>query len=373
MKTIGKDIYIQRGENWSLDFEVLNEKGDPYQLFEKWKHPYLAITVSAARYQQEGDFRRTYWLDLDNRWVEDVAGNMSLVPLKRFMSTEALSITNFAVNEVLANYGEAIGGRIILDKDSDFDVTKFLFFTDPLSDNNRVYKYCKSYIHGKSYRILSSPWVPDTNYDKGSVVDYIGTNYVARKDTSAMPGGNQDWLPLIHDAFNVVTKQEKLPSDPIGTCFIFDYHGEPAIAAVDVDNTICSLGEDFYEFYMEGVIVEEWEDYSFRVIKSFDTRDWVEQNYLFDMKVLCGDTIDERLYSQLSQNSSVAETYELPPVPWNEDTRRDMMTLLSTEEREYWSELYASGIPIMPDYDTKAIVLEPTNLMVSANIQGGVK
>lgn len=92
MKKIGNEIYVQRGENWSLDFNITNKKGDPYMLLKEWNNPYLAITVTAARYEQEGDFRQTYWLDLNNRWVEKNDGTTVLEPIKKFMSTEALPL-----------------------------------------------------------------------------------------------------------------------------------------------------------------------------------------------------------------------------------------------------------------------------------------
>ena len=65
MKILGNEIYIQRGENWTIDFEVKNDDGDPYMILKSiQKNPYIAITVTAARYEQQGDFRKTYWLDL---------------------------------------------------------------------------------------------------------------------------------------------------------------------------------------------------------------------------------------------------------------------------------------------------------------------
>ena len=52
MKILGDDVYIQRGENWSLDFDVTNEAVEPYMILKEWQNPYLVITVAAARYSQ---------------------------------------------------------------------------------------------------------------------------------------------------------------------------------------------------------------------------------------------------------------------------------------------------------------------------------
>ena len=263
MKVLGNDIYLQRGETWSLDFDITNEKGDPYMLLNTWRNPYLAITVTAARYEQKGDFRRTYWLDLNKREVERSNGYTEPEPVKRFISTEALPLVQFSVTEAIAIYGVEKGGKIVLDSMSDFDVTNYLFMVDGDENDTRIYKYVKSYkLNGY-----------------GDVID------------------------------------------------------------------------------------EEWEEYSFRIIKQFSTKDWIEQGYLYDMKVLAGESIEERIYSILDEQNTLYV-----------DDLGDCIDLIEDEvTREELRELYDSGMPLMPDYDTKLLVLEPTNIYVSANIQGGVR
>lgn len=269
MKTIGNDVYLQRGENWSLDFDIKNEKGDPYMLLNVWRNPYLAITVTAARYEQKDDFRRTYWLDLDNRWVENLYGDLELAPIKRFISTEALALRLFSVTEAIAIYGIENGGRIVLDENSDFDVKNYLFFVDEKQDGHRIYKYIKSYTLDK----------------EGSVID------------------------------------------------------------------------------------EEWEEYSLRIIKQFTTKDWTEQGYLFDMKVLAGESVEEYVADILDDQGTTHMD-----LPWSDvDTEMYIELINDTEIRERVREVFDSGMPLMPDYDTKLLVLEPTNMYVSANIQGGIK
>src|SRR5699024_3723176 len=121
-----------------------------------WQNPYLAITVTAARYAQKGDFRRTWWLDLKKRYVEQIDGSFVQVPMKMFIGTEALPITNFSIADVIATYGQSNGGRIVIDKDSDFDVTNYLFFVDAKSDGNKVYKYVSDYTVGPVYNLRFS-------------------------------------------------------------------------------------------------------------------------------------------------------------------------------------------------------------------------
>ncbi len=268
MKILGNDVYIQRGETWSLDFDVTNEKGDPYMIFKEWNNPYLAITVAAARYEQVGDFRRTYWLDLAQRFIEQQNGSFVLTPTKKFISTEALSLVNFSVDEAITYYGEYAGGKMVLDPDSDFDVTNFLFFTDPYSDGNRVYKYVTSYT-------VDPTW--------GFVTD------------------------------------------------------------------------------------EVWEEYTFRIIKQFTTKDWMEQGYLFDIKVLAGESVKEHIANILGIDATTANSWS------DAETQEQIDEIEDTTQREEMQVLFDSGAPLMPTYDTKSLILQPTNLYVSANIQGGVK
>jgi hypothetical protein len=264
MKILGNDVYIQRGETWSLDFDVIGEEGDPYMIMKEWKNPYLAITVTSARYKQRGDFRKTYWLDLSNRFVEQADGSMVLAPIKKFISTEALYLMFFSIEEAIAYYGVDAGGKIVLDSNSDFDITNFLFFIDEGSDNKKVYKYVKSY-----------------------TVDGAGN-----------------------------------------------------------------------------IVNEVWEEYNFRIIKQFRTNDWIEQTYLFDIKVLSGESVKEHIANILGLDSSNANN-------WSDTETQSYINQITDDiKRLEMQNLFDSAIPIMPDYDTKSLILMPTNLYVSANIQG---
>lgn len=259
MRMIGNEVYIQRGETWALDFAVRNAKGDPFMIFSKWENPYIAITVAAALYEQEGDYRETYWLDLNNRYVEKADGTMVLEPIKKFIATEALYLSTFDVDEAITNYGIANGGKMVRDDKSDFYVGNYLFFVDEKDDGNRVYKYFKGY---------------DENDE------------------------------------------------------------------------------------------EVWVDYDFRVIKAFNTKGWMEQSYLYDIKLLAGETVEEHLADYLNitkANWTDAQMLELINGITDEDKKAEMM------------EYYENGMPLMLSYDTKALILEPTRIYVSVNIQGGVK
>lgn len=259
MKRIGDEIYIQRGEIWSLDFILTSAKGHPYMLHKDWKNAYLAITVTAALYEQEGDFRRTYWLDLNNRWVEDFWGNVSLEPIKKFNVTEPLYVEELSIECVLDTYGDL---GISVDETSNFYIKDYLFFTDPAQDGNYVYKYL----------------------------------------TSVSP--------------------------------------------------------------------EAWVEYDFRVIKQFSTNDWMEQGYLYDMKLLSGESIVEYIANTLEYEGT---TYEDIGTWSDVDTQNYIDAIADEQKRQLVQELFDDGSPLMPDYDVKSLLLQPTRLYVSANIQGGVR
>ena len=278
MRMIGNEVHLQRGETWSLDFDVTNEKGHPFVVLKTWDNPYLAITVSAALYEQKGDFRETYWLDLSKQYVEQADGSVVLCDLKKFISAEVLFLSNgFYVADVLDYYGVDNGGKIVLDSTSDFDITNFLFYADPDADGNYQYKYVKSYV-------------------------------------------------------------------------------------LDADGEI--------ELDADGHEMVEWEYYDFRIIKQFTTKNWMEQGYLYDIKVLAGESVQEHLTRTLDV---LKITYKEPMLWTNEDWETYINMIKDETLRNEILEYYNDGAPLMPTYDTKSLLLEPTPIYVSVNIQGGVR
>lgn len=274
MKRIGDDVYIQRGENFTLDFQVADELGSPFIVLKAWSNPYLAITVTAARYEQEGDMRQTFWLDLDHYYVENENGQLTLQPMKRFYSSKPLYLPRtFSTTDVARYYGSFVDTS---DSTKDNYVSNYLFYIDKNADGNREYRY-----------------------------------------------------------FN----------------------------GLDRSNN------------------EIWVKYDFRVITSFDTKDWYEQRYLYDMKVLEGQSVNEYLLAVLnSEGQEVYVNTEITPQEsitnpngWSDETVRiNIERVLDEEIKETITKLVDQNVPLMMSYETKALLLPPSNLYVSANIQGGV-
>ena len=395
MKILGNDVYIQRGETWSLDFDVRNAKGDPFMLFKAWQNPYLAITVTAARYAQKGDFRRTWWLDLKKRYVEQIDGSFLQMPMKMFIGTEALPITNFSIADVITTYGQSNGGRIVIDKNSDFDVTNYLFFVDAKSDGNKVYKYVSDYKVGPVYNLRFSEWSDDATYTSGDLVLYISTLYCVTATTIAgetpvsdYGTSNPHFVAMNVDIFFTVdTPYEGGHTYNAGDVVI--YKGVPVVGGdvlykgVYVANKRTAndptanadwiqLNSTSYVQVDNGVVSETWEEYNFRVVKQFDTKEWTEQGFLFDIKVLAGQSVAENVYAILEQEGDdMGDAGD--PNEWSDQQMQSYINQISDKAtREELQAIYDSGMPLMPSYDTKALILEPTNLYVSSNIQGGL-
>lgn len=393
MKILGDDVYIQRGENWSLDFDITNEAGEPYMMLKEWKNPYLVITVTAARYAQEGDYRHSWWLDLTQRYVEDAEGNLELEPVKRFTGTEALFLDadDFSITEVIAAYGSEADppGRIVTDKDSDFDVTNFLFYIDPNKDGNRIYKYCKSYtLVPETFVNCKIPVTVNPNAATGEGIATAGFYITASASAGhvyyyndAYPTGAQvidcgNYTIHNDSEHYILVTARTFPIQATyghGTLYVnADYNlqlytisATPSGIGISIAVAPALYTNNIEEEHTED---EVWEEYSLRVIKTFDTKEWVEQGYLYDIKVLAGELVEESVHDYL-----INEGKDVPDLPWSDEELQEQIERIdNVEMRVYYQGIYDTGMPLMPTYDTKLLVLMPTNLYVSANIQKGI-
>ena len=381
MKTLGNVVFIQRGETWSLDFDVTNKRGDPYMLFREWRNPYLAITVTAARYEQKGDFRTTWWLDMNQRWIEQENGSFALVPMKRFTETEPLYTPFHSISQVLDSYSKITATG---DKENPFDVTNYLFFTDNNADGSNSYKYLSDYtrtaVYQQIFRVTvelntANTWITEHYYGNGEKVIYNDNLYVCvgDHDSTTFEDEADYWFNLTSYLGQTVSNlYDEGETYEVGDIYMKDdkcyvYCEDITISAlleVELFGEFENIGEP-----LEYVYEEVWEEYNFRIIKQFNTKDWVEQNYLFDVKILAGESVKEHIKGIL-----VELEIDTPELPWtDEDTNNYIKLIPDKQLRKQMQEYQDSGAPLMPDFDTKSLVLEPTKLVVSANIQGGFR
>ena len=254
MKILGDTIFIQKGETWSLDFQLENANGKPFCIPNIWRNPYLLIRVSNSLYEQSGAVQYNYWLDLSD--------------VKRFTGSDALYVPPyqsdkdkpFAISEVMSKYNKSI----VLDKTKDNDITNYLFCTDPDNDGKLVYKYVEDY-------------------------------------------------------------------------------------------TLDSNGD---------VTEEYWTEYNCRFVKYFNTRNWTEHYYYYDAIFVSGVSVLEHLNSILIRDG----LSELISDTNTEIIREAIASLKNEEERKYIGEIFESGVPLMPEYDSKVVVWSPKNIIVDVDL-----
>jgi hypothetical protein len=267
---LGDNIFIQRGETFTLDFELKDAEGRPFCIPLAWKHPYLVITVSSSLYDQKGNYRESVWIDLSE--------------FKRFTGTQALYVPPylndkskpFAISEILSVYG-----NLIRFDDSEFDIKNFLFCTDPEGDGKLVYKYVTSY-------------------------ELLG-----------------------------------------------DKNNNGKVDADEVD-----------------IADENWTTYDCRfTIDSFDTREWVEQRYLYDANLVTGTTVEEYL-EDVYLRENLGASVDLSD---DEKIRNTIELIKDSQQREYIKNVFELNRPLMPDYEAKMCVWLPKKIFVSVNLEGEVE
>lgn len=120
MKRLPLRLQTNRGDAFTLDFSVSNDKGDPFVVPMGDNNPYLACIVTSARYKQEGDFKQIYWLNLGE--------------FPTFRNTLPLYLPSFPTSAVVtfvSSYYATI--------DTSAKVQQYLFYS--IINGKRVYKY----------------------------------------------------------------------------------------------------------------------------------------------------------------------------------------------------------------------------------------
>lgn len=207
MKRLGNELYVQRGETFSLDFAVLDAHGRPFVLLNAWKNPYLVITVSNSQYEQIDSSYEAYWLDLANMYVEKADRTLTLTPNKRFTSTEYFKLDAFDAQEAFELYGVDNKGRMVFDKTSEFDVSNFLFYVDAKKNGKYEYKYLDSYSLDENGRVIDQHW---TSYSFRVVKHFNTKDWTAQSyfyDIKVLSGQSvQEYVAAILDKEEIVYK-----------------------------------------------------------------------------------------------------------------------------------------------------------------------
>lgn len=117
-------------------------------------------------------------------------------------------------------------------------------------------------------------------------------------------------------------------------------------------------GKRIYKYY--DTMRKEWLDYSCKIVKSFlqdTTKDWVEQNYVYSISLVSGQSMLEYLRNVCNNNSI---SYSVS----------DDVNTLYNRSKHLLSDGFDIDKPIMEPYDICVPILVPTKLSVYSNIKG---
>ena len=85
----GNEMTIQRGETFTIDRLIVNRDGSPYIVSSEYANPYILLTVSSTKYNQENRYLANWWLNLDEMY-----DGKNIVKVPRFFSTRFKEITS---------------------------------------------------------------------------------------------------------------------------------------------------------------------------------------------------------------------------------------------------------------------------------------
>lgn len=393
MRMLGDTIVVERGEKFSLDFTVTGHNGEPFTILNKWENPYLIATVASARYKEKGDYRLNYWCNLKKKYTEDIDGNYIEENIKSFTSNTPIEVETFDVNWILQEYGKGTGhGRLVINLESEFDIRNFLYKS--YVNNKETFKYIKDF-GVNSAAILHEPdmtIVPAVDYGRyynyGNLVTYRNQLYICIKDNtlgdairfSTMTRG--DWAVALKDAssqnnyLQMIDGKWKIDYDFSDN--ILDGPNSRGVICLTInefsDGTIQKIpsiyipdkitGElNWYplapeQYDLDGYTFSNtiWEEYEFRAVIPFDTKDWIEQDYIYELKIVSGELMSKYISDRLKELnvSSIDEIVD-------ENIKQELL------------ELQNSNAPLSPRCDSNVIIIESAMIKVSSNLQTGGK
>ena len=250
MRLYNKELKIQQGEEFAIDWELTLENGDPYIVSSKLSNPMIQIVISSTNYAQPGviEYRNNY----------NGAGNREVV-------------------------------------------------------------------------------------DTGQMFNY----YLEVKDTFL------ETTPVtVPESYDTIVNQGGYPS---------------SLLPFDAQKAVVNLGHNAYyrcKRYTGGKY--EWEEYHFRIVKTFrteDTKQWTEHDYTYAINLVSGKTTEERLMDMYWSLENAPFT---PPASGN---KYEFYHLLYDYDRKLVEGIDLNKVFYNINY--KQVIVEPTKLTVTNDIFGG--
>lgn len=260
MKTLNNEIFVQRGETFSIDRTIENKDTTPFIISSEIANPYFLLTVSSTRYEQEKRYVYRKWI--------------SLKDFVRFKQTKIVNL-----KDLKSEPGEYKQSNYTGFNDSKFNSLQS--FTDPVT--GVVYDNLVAFGYVNNEPVL---------YEVGDAVFTDGTSY-------------KYWDP-----------------DKTGN---------------------------------------GWTDYTCRFAVMFSnqiTKTWVEQNYMYSIELVSGESTLQYLRTLCEQN----DIYYEDVLDVN-----DLVELLT----EQGVEITINTKKPIVEVTFNIPLLKPTKLTVSSNINGG--
>lgn len=131
MQVHKNELYVSRGETFTICKKLVNRDDSPYIVSSELKSPYWLITVASSLYEQESRYCINKWLDLSG--------------YRRFLFTKTVDIRNVPTGEGHTDYQSFDNSTIPVGYEGDkslgyANVAVFHYEND---DGTRSYKYWK--------------------------------------------------------------------------------------------------------------------------------------------------------------------------------------------------------------------------------------
>lgn len=141
-----KPLRIQRGETFTLDFDVENQKGHPFIVPLAAKNPFLTISVVSQEYRDDDDMRDTYWFDLNRVQYKNSDGTYDTKPVQKFKETYALPISAWTADAIKAAYPDITFADDSIEPANRGanDCRLYLFCVDANHDGSYAYRHITS-------------------------------------------------------------------------------------------------------------------------------------------------------------------------------------------------------------------------------------
>ena len=148
------EIFITRGESFSIDKIVLNQNGDPFIISNQLKNPYFLIKISQSKFAQQDNYYLNVWLK---------------IPKTRcFYSTNCIKIQTFDVAPTSSPNSVDMGNH---DDQSNYAV---YYIVD--DEGNKIYKTFQNIL--STYEYVDYETRINYTFDSNITAQWKAQNYV---------------------------------------------------------------------------------------------------------------------------------------------------------------------------------------------------